>query len=102
VDGRPVVFFHVHGLKRVTLRIYDMHLDAYGLRGNARIRTWIYQPYVRALSEAAAQAAVVHPSSGPEDHLRAGPPVSGLLAAVRRAWTMLRAAWSGNLLRQAA
>jgi hypothetical protein len=53
VDGRPVVFFHFHGVRRVLSRIYDSGLEGYQVRLSAPVRRSLYDPYFSDLSAAA-------------------------------------------------
>lgn len=49
VDGRPLVFFHYHGVKVIRRYLYDLGKD-HGPISRLNRRT-VYQPYVRALKE---------------------------------------------------
>lgn len=49
VDGRPLVFFHFHGIKRMPLGFYESGLHEYGEALTPATRKGIYRPYVREL-----------------------------------------------------
>lgn len=50
VDGKPLIFYHFHGLKRVWGPIHDTGLAIEGLKASAVIRERIYRPYLAALA----------------------------------------------------
>lgn len=52
VAGQPLVFFHFHGVKRVSPRIYDLGLAPYGVRASGLVVRRIYGPFLRALGDA--------------------------------------------------
>lgn len=54
VDGRPLIFFHFHGLKRVAPALYDPSLRQYGGRLDPAIRRAVYLPYLKCLKEVAS------------------------------------------------
>ena len=49
VDGVPLCFFHFHGIRRVSERVYDPVLAHYGTRMNRVLRRDVYRPYVACL-----------------------------------------------------
>jgi hypothetical protein len=49
VDGRPLVFFHFHGLKQIGRWLYDPSWKEYGISSSTVLRTMIYRPYIRVL-----------------------------------------------------
>lgn len=49
VDGTPLVFFHFHGLKKISQDSYDTNLDDYGARLTPVLCKLVYQPYLDAL-----------------------------------------------------
>jgi hypothetical protein len=63
VDGRPLVFFHFHGLKSIGPFMYDMAFHAYMVRPPATLRRHVLTPYLRKLRRleklARAEAPVV-------------------------------------------
>jgi hypothetical protein len=54
VNGRPLLFFHFHGLRRRGNRYIASHLE-FGARANETVRHRVYQPYVAALVAAEAE-----------------------------------------------
>lgn len=50
VDGKPLVLFHFHGLRRVLHRIYDSGLHGYGVNLSPVVRRRIYRPYLSDLA----------------------------------------------------
>jgi len=55
VDGRPLVFFHFHGTKRMLFNVYECGLYDYGVSLTPAIRRGIYGPYVRELDASRRQ-----------------------------------------------
>lgn len=55
VEGRPLVFFHFHGLKQMMFDVFESGLHDYGVGLSATIRTGIYRPYVGTLLECRRQ-----------------------------------------------
>ncbi len=49
VDGRPVIFFHFHGLRRTGRGVWWPRLRAYHVRTTAMVYRLLSQPYLRAL-----------------------------------------------------
>lgn len=52
VNGRPLIFFHFHGLKLLGRFLVDPGLDSYGTRLDRVLRRAVYAPYVRELRRA--------------------------------------------------
>lgn len=97
VDGHPLVFFHFQGLRRVALGTYDSNLAGYGARMTPALRHGVFEPYLRLLREAEVFVAARLPSAvGAQDLRRAGLGQWRLRAS--RAWRVLRAGVSGNLV----
>jgi len=63
VDGRPLIFFHFHGLDRSARRYYFKHAS-YGVKTTAVVRDGIYGPYVAALARAESELGPVTPVAG--------------------------------------
>lgn len=57
VEGRPLVFFHFHGVKRMLFGIYESGLHEYGVELTPATRTGIYRPYVKDLATCNRQLA---------------------------------------------
>jgi hypothetical protein len=49
VDGRPLIFFHFHGIDRGTKRYYFKHAP-YRVKTTDVVRDGIYVPYLAALA----------------------------------------------------
>jgi hypothetical protein len=96
VEGRPLVFFHFHGLRRVLFRIYDSGLYGYGVNLSPQVRHGIYRPYFADL--ALAENRVSRLSADVRTFLdadRSMPSLRQLLSRVRLA---LRLVASGTAL----
>ena len=52
VDGRDLLFFHFHRLRRMTGRVFDTGLRGYGARLGPVLRDAIFVPYLEALARA--------------------------------------------------
>ena len=50
IEGRPLVFFHFHGIKRMLFNLYESGLHDYGVKLTSAIRRGIYQPYATQLA----------------------------------------------------
>ena len=48
-DGKPLIFYHFSGLRKIQSRIYDPQWQEYGVRANDVLRNKIYRPYLQAL-----------------------------------------------------
>jgi hypothetical protein len=59
VEGRPLIFFHFHRLRRTLFRLYDTALHDYEVRLTPAIRRGIYAPYIAELT----RLERAHPSS---------------------------------------
>lgn len=55
IEGRPLIAFHFHGMKRVVPRLYDSGLYTYGVRLAGVVRQNIYRPYLKELSRCEAR-----------------------------------------------
>lgn len=49
IDDQPLVFFHFHGFRQLTRRIYDTGLGRYGARLEDIPRRSIFEPYLHTL-----------------------------------------------------
>lgn len=52
VDGRPLIFFHFHGLRQVLPFLWKVTHRDYGAPLDRTMRTVLYRPYVAALKKA--------------------------------------------------
>ena len=51
IDGRPLIFFHFHSLKKLLPCVYDPSLSVFGVRPNRTIKKLVYGSYFRRLHE---------------------------------------------------
>lgn len=51
VDGKPLVFFHFHGVRKVLGKLYDSGLREYQVPLSAQLLKNLYQPYLAKLSD---------------------------------------------------
>lgn len=96
VDGRPLVFFHYQGFRRIGPSEYDTNLTSYGARMSPALRDGIFLPYIAALRRAefvVAQRIAVYRGANLR---RAG--VHHLYLAVSRTWRTFRARLAGNII----
>jgi hypothetical protein len=64
VDAEPLVFFHFHGLKQLTKRLFDTGISEGGIVLTPALRKFVVAPYVDALQTAKAQLASLGISVG--------------------------------------
>lgn len=50
IAGRPLIFFHFHGARRMLFNLYDSGLYDYGVKLTPAIRNGIYRPYLAELA----------------------------------------------------
>jgi hypothetical protein len=95
--GRPVVFYHFHGLKRRMGGVFDMHLETYGVQPSRAIRRYLYEPYLRALSRA---QSIVDASNaiGTDSQPLRGPQIRNWRSGLSDWLSLARAALTGNLV----
>lgn len=96
VDGKPLVFFHFHGLRRVLYRIYDSGLYGYGVNLSAQVRRGIYRPYFSDLELAANRLSRL--SADVRRSLAADRGTPGLRRSLGRVRLALRLVASGTFL----
>lgn len=53
VDDQPLIFFHFQGFKRMSSRLFDSNLSSYRIHFSPLLRSHIYEPYLRAIIDAA-------------------------------------------------
>lgn len=51
-DGHDVIFYHVHGLRKMSAKAYRLGLGPYGARLTRPLKQLVYQPYIAALEAA--------------------------------------------------
>lgn len=54
VNGKPLVFFHFHGLKRLLFNYYDSGLYQYEVEFSPSVRKLIYSPYLAEIGRLSA------------------------------------------------
>jgi len=96
VEGKPLVFFHFHGMRRVFYRIYDSGLYGYGLGLSDQVRRSIYRPYVSDLALAENQLSRL--SAGIRETPGSGRGTPGLRQSLSRLRLALRLVASGTAL----
>lgn len=55
VDSDPLIFFHFHGFKQLTGRVFDTGIDGHGSTLSPLLRDFLVAPYVEALAGARAE-----------------------------------------------
>ena len=50
IAGRPLIFFHFHGTRRLLFNLHDSGLYEYGVKLTPAIRNGIYRPYLAELA----------------------------------------------------
>ena len=98
VDGRPLVFFHFQGLKRVNATTWNSNLTGYGARLTSALRNGVFRPYIDCLVDAEACISAGRPATSEFGLRRAH--LGWLHLVASRAWNTLRAAAAGNLVRR--
>jgi hypothetical protein len=84
VDGRPLVFFHAHGVERMPDGRLEPHLEEYGVAPGGPATERIYAEVGRALAAADAELAAAGFRSAGGPPLRAAPGASRTPAPARR------------------
>jgi hypothetical protein len=57
IAGRPLLFFHFHGTKRMLFNLYESGMHDYGAELTSAIKQGIYRPYVTELAACERQLA---------------------------------------------
>lgn len=97
VDGKPLIFFHFQGLRRVAPGTYDTNFISYGAHMTRALRHGVFEPYLRALQDAEAFVSSRLPAAvGAQNLRRAG--LGQVRLGASRAWRTLRARMTGNLV----
>jgi len=96
VAGKPLVFFHFHGLRRVLFRIYDSGLLGYGGELSAQVRHAVYWPYVSDLE--LAENRLSRLPADVRESLGAGLGMPSLRQSLSRIWRAVRLVTSGTAL----
>ncbi len=88
VDGRSLLFFHFHGVRRMAGRYVSMHIP-FGTTANRVVRDSIYRPYVDRLARAEAALPAAAPA-------KRGTGWRGLASRTRRRWYYMRSIIRGE------
>jgi len=96
VDGKPLVLFHFHGLRRVLYRLYDSGLHGYGVNLSPLVRRSIYRPYLCDL--ALAERRVSRLSADAQSILAADRGMPGPRQSLGRIRLALRLIASGTAI----
>jgi hypothetical protein len=70
VEGRPLIFFHFHALRRISWRLFDCNLAHYGTVLSPLVRHQIYHPYLKALQEIEEQLPASASQNGSKSLVR--------------------------------
>ncbi len=97
VDGRPLLFFHFQGMRKLSPTVYDSNLTSYGAHMTHSLREGVFRPYIGAMQRAEAFVAQRLPQAIDANTLRRANLGPWRLQASRvyRTW---RARWAGNLI----
>jgi hypothetical protein len=90
VDGRPLIFFHFHGLKQLSETLYDPQWSVYKIKPTKLIREKLYRPYLEALRARRSEML---------KSIRAGEEARTESAAIKTRFNRWRGAWKGKYLR---
>lgn len=69
VDDEELLFYHFHGLEKVTEWLYDTHLNSFGMTASSVAQRCIYEPYIEELL-ALERSIVTFHGSRPESQTR--------------------------------
>lgn len=97
VDGKPLVFFHFQGLRKIAPRVYDSNLASYGARLTPALRTGVFEPYLRALRDAETFIATRLPSLAGTQSLRRAD-LSQWRLRMSHTWRTFRTRITGTLV----
>lgn len=106
IDGTPLIFYHFHGFRRRSRRLYDTNLAAYRAVAGRTLRTRVYRRYAGALATAAAEVErregitlVEGQPRYPDETLRiqpAWPLLQPLMNRCAPGFGLLKALWLGH------
>jgi hypothetical protein len=100
VDGcEPLIFFHVHGMRRVGHNLYITPQDLYRSDASPLTRDIVYKPYLTALCAIGREIAPLMPATAGPQLSRTG--TSRLGARLKWPLQIVRAAARGTLIRAA-
>jgi hypothetical protein len=58
VDGKPLIFFHFHGLRRIDRFVWSTVHPMYKAPLEKNVRNWLYRPYVEAIKRAERKISI--------------------------------------------
>lgn len=97
VTGRPLVFFHFQGLRRITRNAYDSNLSSYGAHMTPALRHGVFEPYLSALRDAETFISASLPAAISAQNLRRADFGQWRLR-MSRGWRTLYARITGTLV----
>jgi hypothetical protein len=95
IDNQPLVFFHFHGLKKITQWLYNPSWRIYGVTPSIVLRRRIYVPYIRTLFDVSRQLLPMSGVCPISDNIREKQ-VSRILRVVR--WLRILPSIGRNIL----
>ncbi len=99
VDGRPLIFFHFHGIKPLALNVFRTAHDAYRAPLDRLMREALYRPYIAEMRLIDHELAPLMPPATESPLRRGAPERSKLKAHARQLALLLRAWWRGAMVR---
>lgn len=79
-DGRPLVFYHFHGLRVLRPWLFDAGASGWGGRASGVVRSHIYAPYLKALAGLTPESGLGSSRAG---HVAGGERLRALLRPLR-------------------
>ena len=70
VDDQPLIFFHFHGLKKVSAWLYNHNLPVYGVRMSSSVLRSIYAPYITNLLNMSQELLPFFPQASLDSSIR--------------------------------
>jgi hypothetical protein len=98
VNGQSLIFYHFHGLKRLSDSAYDMHLREYGARADRVLREAVYIPYLTVMAAAERTVNRLSPSP-PSASLRGNKHASWVRRGLERGLGRVRAILGDDVIR---
>lgn len=90
VNGRPLVFFHFHGLRKAGPLLWKTVHPAYGAPLGGNIRCWLYRPYIAVLRAGEKRAARYATATAPLARIGVPVSITTLLDRFRRLWRAVK------------
>lgn len=89
-DGQPVIFFHFHGFKQLSNRIFDPHIRHFQARPSRAIIQNIFMPYWEALCQAATATGMVRNGAWLSEGIRGGEQMPKAVPPLKQTWKRWR------------